>query len=1019
MRQSINFGNHFKIDTADLLSSMFLLFLPAIFFWRETLGLSTLGDADVAFWFFPIWTLAAEQVQSGHLPLWNPQLYSGTALFAEWQPGLLDPFNWIHLLGPTSRTLTIAQEATFSVALLGTFGFARRLGMKRRASIVSAVIYALSGYAVARTIYPGLFHIHALMPLVLLSIERLSQMGRWRDVILGGLFVAWQILAAHPQPFVYSSLLAGAYILFRFSVAERPITDGERKSLVTFSNLRPVFHNQWLRNRLRFLLQCTMMFIIGAALTAVQVMPAWEVAGQSVRQQVPFEFFTWHSLHPITLLTMIFPFFHGQGKAIYHLPYWGAYWHHNEAQIYLGVLAISLATAAALCLWRGRSGSVLFWSIVAVGAVALTLGKYLWPLAQLFYRIPLLNQFRSPNRHWMEVAMAVAVLAGYAVDQILRGGERALARVAQVVALILTLLSAGVGTFILWRRHQAEAIIRSLPDMSFLPPGFLQLAGPEFFLPLISSTLLLVALMIFLRTGRRDRWSFLLLALLIIDFNLYASFAPISNPAKFESLIGQSMPPELIAKQNERQPIRYHLMLNPTESSFSPFWFYGNEMVTGYDPLLSLRYRTFSGINEAGRSTLPTLLDAQDRTLDLLNVNFVLIPESMFNSPALDESSIEYGGITFANDHSSEVELRSGQRADFAADEAVYDTLAIVSTLTNSGALADGAEVAKITVGCGSGERMTTALRAGHDTAEWAYDRSDVRPYINHSRAPLAASRPGDEAGSFQAHSYLARLSLPASVARCGKARFIQTTSEAEGNVTVGIHHIALYDSVSGHSTPAVKTISGSLRDNTRWREISVKNPDIGYRGLRVYENLKALPRIWTVDHAEPRSDQEQLQLIRGEPIEPHAPAFDPLESALISPADAAKLDPNLLNSPDKPEKPEKADEQMGSDERSTIVRIVKREPAKMIITADTTKPSLLVMSEVSFPGWHATVDGREIELLRINYLLRGLSLASGKHQIEIYYQPRSLMIGAVISATTVFFLLVLVLLGRYKQRLT
>src|SRR5919198_6657009 len=166
---------------ADFISYAFLILLPLIFFWRETLGLFTLGAADVIFWFYPIWKLAVEQVKSGHLPLWNPYNYSGTPLFAQWQPGLLDPLNWIHLLGPSSRTLTIAQQLCFSIALLGMFCFTRRLGMSRRASLVSAVIYALSGHAVARTIYPGMLHIYVLVPFVLLFIERLYQMGRWRD----------------------------------------------------------------------------------------------------------------------------------------------------------------------------------------------------------------------------------------------------------------------------------------------------------------------------------------------------------------------------------------------------------------------------------------------------------------------------------------------------------------------------------------------------------------------------------------------------------------------------------------------------------------------------------------------------------------------------------------------------------------------------------------------------------------------------------------------------------------------
>ena len=41
-----------------------LTLLPALFFWRETLGRLTLGDQDAIFWFFPVYHLFAEQLRA-------------------------------------------------------------------------------------------------------------------------------------------------------------------------------------------------------------------------------------------------------------------------------------------------------------------------------------------------------------------------------------------------------------------------------------------------------------------------------------------------------------------------------------------------------------------------------------------------------------------------------------------------------------------------------------------------------------------------------------------------------------------------------------------------------------------------------------------------------------------------------------------------------------------------------------------------------------------------------------------
>src|SRR5262245_27070229 len=135
-------------------------------------------------------------------------------MFAEWQAGALDPINWIYLIETTSRALTFSLEISFAIALLATFSYTRSLGFNRRAAIVSAVIYSLSGFAVGRSLYPGFLRIVALAPFVLYFAEKLYQQGRWRYVAGGALIVAWQVFAAHPQPLVYSSLLACAYALF-------------------------------------------------------------------------------------------------------------------------------------------------------------------------------------------------------------------------------------------------------------------------------------------------------------------------------------------------------------------------------------------------------------------------------------------------------------------------------------------------------------------------------------------------------------------------------------------------------------------------------------------------------------------------------------------------------------------------------------------------------------------------------------------------------------------------------------
>src|SRR4029453_10342371 len=104
----------------------------------------------------------------------------------------------------------------------------------------------------------------------------------------------------------------------------------------------------------------------------------------------------------------------------------------------------------------------------------------------------------------------------------------------------------------------------ALPDLAQLPHGFLREAGAEFIIPVVAAFAALVAILVFTRAPRRRGGYVLVLALLLADYQLYAYYAPISNPAaRLEALVGRAVPAELAAKDRERDPRRFHVALNP------------------------------------------------------------------------------------------------------------------------------------------------------------------------------------------------------------------------------------------------------------------------------------------------------------------------------------------------------------------------------------------------------------------------------------------------------------------------
>lgn len=68
-------------------------------------------------------------------------------------------------------------------------------------------------------------------------------------------------------------------------------------------------------------------------------------------------------------------------------------------------------------------------------------------------------------------------------------------------------------------------------------------------------------------------------------------------------------------------------------------------------------------------------------------------------------------------------------------------------------------------------------------------------------------------------------------------------------------------------------------------------------------------------------------------------------------------------------------------------IKLEKSVPNKLTYSADVKGDQLAVFSEVYYPiGWKAFVDNKEVPILKVNYLLRGLELKSGHHKIEFVY---------------------------------
>lgn len=88
-------------------------------------------------------------------------------------------------------------------------------------------------------------------------------------------------------------------------------------------------------------------------------------------------------------------------------------------------------------------------------------------------------------------------------------------------------------------------------------------------------------------------------------------------------------------------------------------------------------------------------------------------------------------------------------------------------------------------------------------------------------------------------------------------------------------------------------------------------------------------------------------------------------------------------------------------------VQLVDYGPQRLAVKVSVSGSALLVMSEVYYPGWVATVDGVPAEIYRADAALRAVVVPAGVHTVEMSYQPLTFQVAAAISLVTLALVVV------------
>lgn len=96
-------------------------------------------------------------------------------------------------------------------------------------------------------------------------------------------------------------------------------------------------------------------------------------------------------------------------------------------------------------------------------------------------------------------------------------------------------------------------------------------------------------------------------------------------------------------------------------------------------------------------------------------------------------------------------------------------------------------------------------------------------------------------------------------------------------------------------------------------------------------------------------------------------------------------------------------------------VEVQSLYPNRIVLKAKG--PGVVVLSELWYPGWHVYVDGKRGQVLKVENLLRAVSVDEGVHSIQFIYRPFFVYAGAILFLITCTFLLGYYLLLFIRQR--
>ena len=315
-----------------------------------------------------------------------------------------------------------------------------------------------------------------------------------------------------------------------------------------------------------------------------------------------------------------------------------------------------------------------------------------------------------------------------------------------------------------------------------------------------------------------------------------------------------------------------------------------------------------------------------------------------------------------------EIHLRAGESATLPAGRTVSaGAIVLESFLEGAAGAAQGEAVAEIVLQAGGREVAVVPVRAGVHTAEVFRALSAGR------KTPVAHSRPA-------AQDRWVERDWDGNAVEGARFRGVLNLHGAPRFDAVTVRYLCADGLLAVTGVLFLPGDRGEIEERIRRRFTPVfRDPA---HGIIIYENRDALPRAFLAESAiVAEGPQHALDLLLGGAVD--------LSRTVI-----LEEDP-----------PTSALGRTGPGSGAGEVEITDYSPARVELSVRALGDRILFLSDMHYPGWEATVDGKAAKLYRADYAFRAVFVPAGEHRVVIRFRPRSVAVGAGISISLGFLL--------------